>query len=115
MTVPALWTKHRQIAYGVANQYFLQGADREDVEQEALVALWLAARDYDPARGPFKPYAALWVHRRLQDKVKAAGRLKHRQLTFAVSLDDVAPIEDPKLDVPRAVEARERLREAAAS
>jgi hypothetical protein len=42
--VPALWTKHRHIARIEASEWHLPGSERQDVEQEALIALWQAAR-----------------------------------------------------------------------
>jgi len=86
VTVPALWTKHRRIASAIAATYFIPGADRQDVEQEALIALWEACRSYDPDRGPFQPYAATVIRRRLVDAVKSATR--HKALVLTTSARD---------------------------
>lgn len=71
---PARWTKHRPIARAIAREYFIRGADRDDVEQEALVALWEACRCYDRSKGTFPAFARLVIHRRLRDAVKIANR-----------------------------------------
>ena len=83
MTAGALWTKHRRLAYAIANKYFLPGQEREDVQQEALIGLWIAARDFDPARGRFAPFAGMVIHRRLKTLVTRANTMKHRVLTDA--------------------------------
>lgn len=83
MTTAALWTKHRSLAHSIATLYFLPGSERQDVEQEALIGLWIAARDYDPARGAFPAFAACVIHRRLKTLVTRANAGKHRVLTDA--------------------------------
>ena len=40
--VPALWTKHQALARSIANEWFIPGSDRDDVRQEAQIALWVA-------------------------------------------------------------------------
>lgn len=95
MTVPALWTKHRPIAYAIARDYFIPGADRDDVRQEALIGLWIAARAYKKEKGPFPAFARVVVQRHLKDRVKAANRPKARLLTDA---DRTAEIADRTAD-----------------
>lgn len=80
---PALFTKHRGIALSVAREYFLPGAQPDDVRQEALLALWEATGKHDPERGPFPPFARIVVHRRLQDRVTEARTRKHTVLSEA--------------------------------
>lgn len=73
---PALWTRHRGIALGIAADYRIPRLDPDDVRQEALVALWEATGVYDPARGTFPALARTVVHRHLRDLLQAATRLK---------------------------------------
>lgn len=80
---PSLWTNHRKLALVIANRYYLPGQERQDVEQEALIGLWIAARGYQPERGPFKPWASTVIHRRLKTLVAQANCGKNRILTFA--------------------------------
>lgn len=75
MTIAALWTKHRRIAYKAAAAFHIPGQDADDTRQDALVALWEAARAYDPTRGPFAPFAQVVVTRRLTDRLKAETRM----------------------------------------
>lgn len=71
---PALFSRHQRLAYAIARDYFLPGAEADDVRQEALLALWEAARAHDPDKGPFKPFARLVITRRLLDRIKTNAR-----------------------------------------
>jgi RNA polymerase sporulation-specific sigma factor len=59
--------------------YHVPGADRDDVLQEALLALYLAVRAWDPQQ-PFEPFARLVMRRRLGSVLKMALAGKHRLL-----------------------------------
>jgi len=73
------------LARGLASEFFLPGAERDDIEQEALLALVLAARAFDPKRGvSFRSFAKVVIRRRLQTAVTTARRQKHLLLTEAV-------------------------------
>ena len=74
--VPALWTKHRPIALGISTEWRIPGLDADDVRQEALIALWEAARCHDREKGPFPAFARLVIGRRMRDLLQAATRQK---------------------------------------
>lgn len=112
MTTAALWTKHRGIAIGIANEYRIPGMDPDDVRQEALIGLWEAARAYDPSVGPFAAFARTVVTRRCVDLLRASGRGKQRVLTDAVRDEQLELV--PTGDLIDTVLRRERLREALA-
>lgn len=112
MTRAALYEKHTGLADAIAREWFLPGADMDDVHQEARVALWIATATWKPEKGlKFRTYARHAIKADLRDKVQSANRHKHRVLTDAdrdelqLSLIETAPLE-------RTVIARERLREA---
>lgn len=109
MTVAADWLKHRGLARSLARRYFLPGGDADDLEQEALIALWVAARNYDPDSGvPFEAFAALLIRRRLWTAIKTANRGSHRMISDAYRvLDDTTGA----YTFDELVEAREELRE----
>jgi RNA polymerase sigma factor (sigma-70 family) len=94
-TSPAsLYQRHHQLARNVANDYMIPGADRDDVVQEARIALWEACNAYDPEKGRFPSFARTVIRRRMIDAIKKANAIKHRQLTAAVrDIDDVAADE----------------------
>lgn len=99
MSTPALYTKHLPIALGIARDYFIPGADREDVRQEARIALWEACRCYDRSKGTFPAFARLVVKRRLADRVKVARRHYHppAELVDVVPAPELAPSLEPLL------------------
>ena len=68
--IPALWTKHRPIAYKAVGEFRIPGMERQDVEQEALVALWEACRRWDPERGKFPPFAKAVIRNTLIDLLR---------------------------------------------
>ena len=70
------------IAQNAARRFWLAGADENDVVQEAMIGLLVAARDYDGST-PFRPYATLVVRRWLIAMVKRNNRLRHELLTRA--------------------------------
>lgn len=100
MTIGARWTKHRPIALAIARDFRVPGLDPDDVRQEALVALWMACREYDRDRGPFPPFARLVVRRRMADLLEHAARQK-RTARVAYEVDPPAPDQS---------EGREQLR-----
>lgn len=76
-----LLREHRGLVRGVANDYFLQGGDRDDLWQEADLGFAKAVRDYDPLAGVFfTTFAQLVVTRQVITAVKTAQRLKHKAL-----------------------------------
>ena len=117
MRSPAvLWRDNRLIAYQIANTHYLPGADREDVEQECLIALWEAAKTWD-GRGRFVGYASMVVKRHMIDAMRTANTLKHRLLTESARTQELEDAEvaiagmlaDERYCPVRIAEAREDL------
>jgi RNA polymerase sigma factor (sigma-70 family) len=106
----ALFTKHRGLAIGIAADYRVPGMEPDDVRQEALIGLWVASGQHDPAVGPFGAFARTVVTRRCVDLLREAGR-KKRQVLTAASRDEALELV-PGADVMDLILARERLREA---
>ena len=77
--------EHRPLALAIARDYYLPGADRKDVEQEAMIGLWVASERYDPTRGAsFKTFAALVIRRKLASVVRRATLERHLVLSHAM-------------------------------
>ncbi|RDI73274.1 sigma70-ECF: RNA polymerase sigma factor, sigma-70 family [Gaiella occulta] len=117
MTAVSLWHEHRGLALAAARSYRLPGADRDDVQQEALIGLWFACRSYRAEQGPFPPFARLVVERHLADCLRGATRGKHTVLTDSVrvirrddrDVDAAATIASAH-QVADVAEQRDRLR-----
>jgi RNA polymerase sporulation-specific sigma factor len=87
MAVEVLIERFRDFAKARAKTYFLVGADAADVEQEAMIGLYMAARDFRIERGsPFRAFAQLCVSRRIVTAIKARTRRKHQALNQSVSV-----------------------------
>src|SRR3546814_14157266 len=83
-------TRYRRFARAKARTYFLAGADSDDVEQEALIGLYKAARDFRPQHQSSSPaFAELCIDRQSITATSTAIRQNHQALhqSFAISGD----------------------------
>jgi RNA polymerase sporulation-specific sigma factor len=84
----SLLNAYRPMVEAKANRYFLSGAEREDVIQEAYVGFWRAVCDYKPeSPAGFTPFASLCITRQILSAIKASSRHKHLVLSDSASLD----------------------------
>ena len=89
-------TRYRRFARAKARSYFLVGADSDDVEQEALIGLYKAARDFRPEhQASFRAFAELCITRQIITAIKTATRQKHQPLNQYVSISGVRGGDDP--------------------
>jgi RNA polymerase sporulation-specific sigma factor len=88
--------RYRRFARAKARGYFLVGADADDVEQEALIGLYKAARDFRPEhQASFRAFAELCITRQIITAIKTATRQKHQPLNQYVSVSGVRGSDDP--------------------
>ncbi len=93
-SLAALLARYRRFARAKARGYFLVGGDRDDVEQEALIGLFKAARDFRPEhQSSFRAFAELCITRQIITAIKTATRQKHQALNQYVSIS-ARPGED---------------------
>ncbi len=79
--------RYRRFARAKARGYFLVGGDADDIEQEALIGLYKAVRDYQADRlASFRGFAELCITRQIITAIKTATRFKHRPLNQYVSI-----------------------------
>lgn len=87
MALEELLVRYRRFARAKARTYFLVGADADDIEQESLIGLYKAARDFQADRQvSFRAFAELCVTRQVISAIKAATRQKHQPLNRYVSI-----------------------------
>jgi RNA polymerase sporulation-specific sigma factor len=87
--------RYRRFARAKARNYFLVGADHDDVEQEALIGLYKAARDFRPEHlASFQAFAELCITRQIITAIKTATRQKHQALNQYVSISAPRPGDD---------------------
>jgi RNA polymerase sporulation-specific sigma factor len=83
----ALLTRYRNFARSKARSYFLVGADKEDIVQEAMIGLYKAVRDFSHEKETsFRAFAEVCVTRQIITAIKMATRQKHIPLNTYVSL-----------------------------
>jgi RNA polymerase sigma factor (sigma-70 family) len=82
-----LFSNHTHLADLASKDWWLPGTDQDDVRQEALIALWEAARTYN-GHGTFPPYARMVIRHRLADRLRHHTRYRHMILTHSTRPDE---------------------------
>jgi RNA polymerase sporulation-specific sigma factor len=90
-----LLARYRRFARAKARGYFLAGGDADDIEQEAMIGLFKAIRDFRHGQSSFRAFAELCVTRQIMTAIKGACRQKHQPLNRYVSLWGLRVIDDP--------------------
>jgi RNA polymerase sporulation-specific sigma factor len=91
-----LLERYRRFARAKARGYFLVGADSDDIEQEGMIGLYKAARDFRADRqASFRAFAELCITRQVITAIKTATRQKHQPLNQYVSISGVRGGEEP--------------------
>lgn len=90
-----IFDRYRWFVRSKARCYFLVGAEFDDVEQEGLIGLFKAVRDYDPSHQvSFRCFAELCVTRQILSAIRTATRAKHQPLNVYVSLSCPSSVTD---------------------
>ncbi len=93
--VELLLERYRRFARAKARGYFLIGADFDDIEQEGMIGLFKAVRDFRPDRqSSFRAFAELCVTRQILTAIKTSTRHKHQPLNQYLSLSGVRSSDD---------------------
>ena len=90
-----LLERYRRFARIKARGYFLAGGDTDDIEQEGMIGLFKAIRDFRQGQSSFRAFAELCVTRQIMTAIKGACRQKHQPLNRYVSLWGLRVIDDP--------------------
>ena len=87
----ALIDRYRRFARAKSRGYFLVGGDADDIEQEGMIGLYKAVRDFRPDRqSSFRAFAELCITRQVITAIKTATRQKHQPLNRYVSISGAA-------------------------
>jgi len=80
-----------------ASSYFLAGGDADDLQQEGLIGLYKAIRDYRVDRETsFRSFAELCITRQIITAIKGATRNKHQPLNGYISFSHTPAGTDPE-------------------
>ena len=91
--------KYKNLVRMKARQFFIVGADSDDLIQEGMIGLYKAIRDYDATKNvEFMYFASLCISRQLMTAVTANNRKKNIPLNNYVSLDSMV-VDDGGNDV----------------
>src|SRR5213082_3841860 len=91
----SLLERYRRFVRAKARGYFLVGADFDDIEQEGMIGLFKAVRDFRPDRqASFRAFAELCITRQIITAIKTATRQKHQPLNSYLSLSGTRPGEE---------------------
>ena len=90
-----LLDRYRRFVRAKARGYFLIGADFDDIEQEGMIGLYKAVRDFRSDRqASFRAFAELCITRQIITAIKTATRQKHQPLNQYVSISSVRGSDD---------------------
>ncbi|MEA3020880.1 MAG: polymerase sporulation-specific sigma factor [Actinomycetota bacterium] len=91
--------RYRRFARAKGRGYFLVGGDSDDIEQEALIGLYKAIRDYQTDRqASFRAFAELCITRQIITAIKTATRQKHQPLNQYVSISGARSTDEATND-----------------
>ena len=83
-----LLNKYKNLVRAISQEYFIIGADKEDLIQEGMIGLYKAVRDFDPNKNvPFFGFAKLCITRNIITAIKLATRQKNQPLNNSLSLE----------------------------
>lgn len=89
-----LLSRYKPVVRKKAANYFMAGADSEDLIQEGMIGAFRAILNYDESRGAsFATFVNMCIRRQLISAVKSASCKKHRPLNNSVSLSNPVSIE----------------------
>jgi RNA polymerase sigma factor (sigma-70 family) len=63
----ALFEAHTELAAKLSKSFPIYGFQTNEVEQEALIALWHAACKYEASKGAFEPFATIVIRNQLRN------------------------------------------------
>ena len=82
-----IMSEYKYLVRQKAKDYFLIGADRDDIVQEGMIGLFKAIRDFDNTKlSSFKTFAQMCIKRQIITAIKSATRQKHMPLNSYISL-----------------------------
>lgn len=80
--------RYTYISKRIIAPFYLVGAEKDDLMQEALLGLYKAIREYDPDKNcSFKSYASVCIKRHIISVVRSSTRQKHNPLNNYISFN----------------------------
>lgn len=99
-TLEQILEEYKDLVRAKAGIYFILGADKDDVIQEAMIGLVKAYNTYDENGGAsFKTYANRCIDNQILNAIQSSGRNKNLPLNSSVEIPDnkaAGPISNPE-------------------
>jgi RNA polymerase sporulation-specific sigma factor len=85
--VGKIFDQYKNFVFLKARNYFLMGAEKEDLIQEGMIGLLKAIRAYDKDKtASFKTFASICIKRQLITAIKSANSQKNMALNSAIGI-----------------------------
>ena len=96
-----LFQKYNDLLFVKTHNFFISGAERDDIVQEARIGFYKAicSYDLDKQMSSFKTFANLCVERQLISAIKSSNRQKHIPLNSSFSLNTAAYDENDDTEI----------------
>lgn len=83
-----LFERYKNLVNIKVSKYFIIGAEKEDIVQEAMIGLYKAVKNFEEDKqNSFKSFANLCIERQLITAIKTSNRQKHIPLNSSLSLN----------------------------
>ena len=83
-----IFERYRELIQSKASRFFVIGAEKDDIVQEANIGLYKAIQSFDLEKeNSFKTFANLCIERQLITTIKSSNRQKHIPLNSSFSLN----------------------------
>lgn len=84
-SIEQIFKRYKGLVYKNSMDFFLKGADFEDIMQEGFIGLFKAVKSYDESKNiPFATYAYHCIRRQIINAVKKSNTNKYKLLNEAI-------------------------------
>ena len=88
----------------ICREYFLLGADFDDLLQEGMIGVYKAVGSYNPSKNDnFARFATLCIHHQVQNAVKVANSKKNLPLNEYISINIEGRVAEADDDSPKLI------------
>ncbi len=102
-----IFERYRELIQSKASRFFVIGAEKDDIVQEANIGLYKAIQSFDLEKeNSFKTFANLCIERQLITTIKSSNRQKHIPLNSSFSLNLSAYDENDDTSVLEILDAK---------
>ena len=92
--VEELFLRYKPVLNQICNNFFILGAEKDDIMQEAMIGLYKACMSFNKNVASFYTFANVCIKRKVLDAIKAANSKKSQMLSqsLPIAFDDEVDI-----------------------